>query len=150
MVHDLHISKCDIEYNEENTTLHISLRIFIDDLEAALLNRGAEDLFLCTKKEHEEAELHIVNYLHDMVKLVIDDEEIEFNYIGKEISDDLAAVWCYLEIENININNTLSIENRVLMDLFEDQRNIVKVKLSKTKKEHFLFDNSDYTGEIKL
>ena len=150
LVHDLHISNCEIEYKEEDTTLQISLRIFIDDLELALVNRGAEDLFLCTKREHTEAEVYILDYLHDMVKLEVDGQTIEYDYIGKEMSDDLAAVWCYLEIENIDINTSMTIENRILMDLYDDQRNIVKVKLSKTKKEHFLFDPSDYKGEIQL
>ncbi len=149
-VHDLHISNCEIEYKAEDTTLQISLRIFIDDLETALVNRGAEDLYLFTKKEHAEAEDKIIAYIHDMVKLEVDGQAIEYNYIGKEMSDDLAAVWCYLEIEDVDINTSLSIENRILMDLYDDQRNIVKVKLSKTKKGHFLFDPTDFKGEIQL
>jgi len=129
LIHDLHMSNCEIEYKAEESVIQISLRVFIDDLEAALVKRGTENLYLCTKKEHSEAENYITEYISEMFKIYVDGKEIPHKFIGKEMSEDLAAVWCYLEINNISINTALSIENQVLMDLFDDQRNLTKVKL---------------------
>jgi len=150
ILHDLHMSNCEIEYKADESTIQISLRVFIDDLEAALVERGSEDLYLCTKKEHPKAEEYIVNYVNEMFKINIDGKDIAYSYIGKEMSEDLAAVWCYLEITDISITEKLVIENQVLMDLYDDQRNLTKVKLGKNNKEHFLFDSSDYTGDIQV
>ncbi len=149
-VHDIHLSKCDVEYNKEEKSVEVSLRVFIDDFELALTERGATDLFLCTKKEHPDALSYMEAYLKENFKIQIDDEELSFDFIGKEISEDLAAVWCYLEIPNVEFERNFTVINKVFMELYADQRNIVKVKLDENTKEHFLFDPSDYTGKIDL
>jgi len=148
--HDIHLSKCEIEYVKEEKTIQISLRMFIDDLELALTDRGASDLFLFTKKEHPEALDYIDQYLRETFKVQTDNQELSYQFIGKEMSDDLAAVWCYLEIEDVEFEHNFKVENKVLMELYADQRNIVQVKLDKNIKEHFLFDPSDYVGSIDL
>lgn len=149
-VHDIHLSNCEIVYKAEESSVQISLRIFIDDLEAAIVQSGTEPLYLCTKKEHADSESYIVEYIKDMFKIQIDGTPTEYNFIGKEISDDLAALWCYLEIENATPTKSLGIENQVLMDLYDDQRNLTKVKLAKNNKQHFLFEPTDYTGTIDV
>ena len=148
--HDIHLSKCEIEYIKEEKTIQISLRVFIDDLELALTEKGATDLFLCTKKEHPEALDYIDQYFRETFKVKTDDKELSYQFIGKEMSEDLAAVWCYLEITDVEFERNFKVENKVLMELYADQRNIVKVKLDKNIKEHFLFDPSDYVGSIDL
>jgi len=150
LLHEFHVSKCEVEYVKEERSVQISLQIFIDDLELAMKNAGSEDLFLCTKKEHPEANKYIQAYLSTVFKINVDGEEMEYAYLGKEMSEDLAAVWCYLEISNTDILSSFGIENKVLMETFPDQKNLVKVKLSKTTKEHYLFDTKDYKGEINL
>jgi hypothetical protein len=148
--HDIHLSKCDVEYNKEEKAVQVSLRVFIDDFELALTEKGASNLFLCTKKEHPEAQNYMEAYLRENFKIETDDKQLSFDFIGKEISEDLAAVWCYLEIPNVEFERNFTVINKVFMELYADQRNIVKVKLDKNTKEHFLFDPSDYTGKIDL
>ena len=149
-VHEFHVSKCEVEYQQAERSVQISLQLFIDDLESALKNTGSEALFLCTKKEHPKANTFIKEYLATVLKIEIDGKDMIYEYLGKEMSDDLAAVWCYLEILDTDIHQSFSIENRVLMETFDDQKNLVKVKLSKTQKEHYLFDTEDFKGEMKL
>lgn len=150
VLHDIHLSNCEIEFKQEESTVQISLRVFIDDLEAAIVQRGSDPLYLCTKKEHTDATSFIEEYIQDMFKIHVDGTHAVHTFVGKEISDDLAALWCYLEIENVSINETLSIENQMLMDLYDDQRNLTKVKLAKNNKHHFLFDPSDFIGNIDI
>ncbi len=148
--HEFHVSKCEVEYVKDERSIQISLQLFIDDLESALKNTGSENLFLCTKKEHPEANDYIKAYLDTVFKIQVDGQEMSYEYLGKEMSEDLAAVWCYLEISNTDILESFSIENRVLMETFDDQKNLVKVKLSTSQKEHYLFDSDDFKGEMKL
>ena len=125
--HDFHISKCLIEYSEEQSALQFSLHIFIDDLEEALRLQGADNLFICTEKENEEAEKYIIRYLHQRLQIELDDQMLQYNFIGKEISEDLAAVWCYLEIPKIQSPKKLMVSNSILMEVFDDQKNIVNI-----------------------
>ena len=99
--HDFHVSKCLIEYNPQANALQISMHIFIDDLELALESQGTERLFICTRMEHPKAETYMQRYLEQNFKLTVNQKPIKYDFLGKEISEDMAAVWCYLEITDI-------------------------------------------------
>ena len=97
MLHDIHLSKCLLEVNESDEAVQISMHIFIDDLEEALRRQGADNLYICTEKEAEEAETHIFDYLQAQFRIELDGQEKAYEFIGKEPSEDLMGVWCYLE-----------------------------------------------------
>ncbi len=140
--HDFHFSKCLIELNPEQNTLQISWHIFLDDLEQALENQGTGKLFLCTAKESEKGETYLFKYLTENLNIKIDNEPFSPQWVGKELSDDLAAVWCYFEIKNIEGINKIEITNTLLTELFDDQKNIVHLLGPKNRNGYFMFDNA--------
>ena len=125
--HDFHVSKCLIEYNEQEKALQISLHVFIDDLEEALRRQGADKLFICTEKEAADAEKYIDRYLKQNFVLEVNGRQAEYRFLGKEISDDLMAVWCYLEVLDVDQMEQLAVTNKILTEVFDDQKNIVSV-----------------------
>jgi len=145
--HEFHVSKCLIEYNEKEQALQITLHLFIDDLEEALRLQGADKLFICTEKEHEEAEGYIAKYLQQKFTVGLEGKVRDYHFLGKEISEDLMAVWCYLEIENVPDINQLHVKNALLMDAFDDQKNIIRIVGPQKKKAYFLF-NQTHNEEI--
>jgi hypothetical protein len=126
-VHDFHVSKCLIEYRPDEQALQISLHLFIDDLEYALEQRGQKDLYICTAREKESADKIIAAYLARKLSLEVNNRKHAFEFIGKEVSDDLSGIWCYLEITNIKELKALSIHNSILLEIFDDQKNIVSL-----------------------
>ncbi len=127
--HDFHVSKCLIAYSASDQALQISLHLFIDDLEAALIKGGAPaDLRLCTRAEHEEAETYLQRYLGRHFRLTVNGAAIRPEFLGKEISDDLQAVWCYLEAPVTADLRSLGLTNSLLLDVFDDQKNLVRVE----------------------
>jgi len=146
--HEFHVSKCQIEYFEAEQSIGISLHMYIDDFEEALGNLGAKELFLCTEKENPSAEKHISDYLNEKMAIQLDDQEVSFKYIGKEASDDKIAVWCYLEIEKVADFSKCTITNTVLMEAFEDQKNIIAIKGPKAKKAYFMFERDQVTESV--
>jgi|GEM_PF-118022 len=138
-LHEYHMSNIDIEYNAETEALEIIIKIFIDDLEDGIKASGIEEkLYLCTDRESETGDDHIYTYLQDKMKLNVDGEDVSFNYIGKETSEDLVAMYCYLEVENIPIVNEITVSNNMLMEVFDDQINIIKLKSKSTGKRGFM------------
>lgn len=148
--HDIHLSKTDIVYNHQTESLEITLHIFIDDLESVLAMQGNTGLKICTPKESENAEYLISEYLKKNLKISTGNTELEWNFLGKEISDDLFAVWCYMEVEKPPLGKDLKVEVNLLNELYDDQKNIVKVEFDKTHKEFFLFDNKQFKGTLAL
>jgi hypothetical protein len=117
-----------MHYRPEQQALQISMHIFLDDLELALRERGHDKLYLCTKKEAAGANELVEAYLRDEFQLTLNGELRDFNFVGKEISDDLAAVWCYLEITDLPRLESLELRYSILMDTYDDQKNLASLE----------------------
>ncbi|NRB46428.1 MAG: hypothetical protein HRU41_02065 [Saprospiraceae bacterium] len=148
--HDYHLSKCLIEYSTTDQALQVSMQLFIDDLEEALRLQGHDKLALCTSKEAPEAEIYFEEYLKKHLLLTVNGEPRNYNYLGKEISEDLLSLWCYLEIEGIPQISSLNVSNDILMEAYPDQQNIVSVKGPSNQSGMWLFSKGKSTGEVKF
>ncbi|MDF1694280.1 MAG: hypothetical protein P1U56_00515 [Saprospiraceae bacterium] len=147
--HEFHMSRTTVNYDTEERAIQISTSIFIDDLELSLKELGHDSLLICTRKEKENAEHYIHTYLKENLVIQADGKDLAFTFLGKEQSDDLSAVWCYLEAYDVGSFNTLSITNTILTAQFEDQKNITMVQVDKERIAHLLFtvDNTAETVE---
>lgn len=126
-IHDFHVSKCVVDFKPQEEALQISLHLFIDDLEEALRQQGHHDLLICTERESKQAESIMKSYLQQHLQLYVNDKASTFTFIGKEMSDDLSGVWCYLEITGVETLNALKVKNNLLFEIFDDQKNIVSI-----------------------
>ena len=149
-VHEFHVSKLIVEHSQEDKALQITLHLFIDDLEEALREQGADNLFLCTERESKKADEYLYKYLQQKLKLQKGGQELKFDYVGKEVSEDLQAVWCYLEITDINAIKQLNISNSLLMEIFDDQKNIVNVRIPGVKQGYFLLVKGNSSKDLEF
>ena len=149
--HEFHISKCEIAYNEADQAIQISLHLFIDDLEEALAAKGFKNLAIGMDEETAKAEQHIADYLAEQFEISINGEQHTYSFLGKELSEDLQAVWCYLEIENITSVEQLTVRNQILTQTFDDQKNIISIRSSaKGRKGYFLFDGTTFEDTVSF
>ncbi len=126
-LHKFHVSKCLVEFNEPEQALQVSMHIFLDDLEEALRRKGADDLFICTKMETEKAEAYLAQYVAENFVLEVNGQPLEYEFLGKEPSEDLQGVWCYMEILNVNSLKDLKITNNILLEVYDDQKNVISI-----------------------
>ncbi len=140
-LHKYYVSLTEIEYVKEEQSVQIITRIFIDDFESALRNRYDVNLTLQTKNENLETEYYIEKYLKDKLKITINDKLLPFNFLGKEYEDDM--VLCYMEIPNIESVSSIEVVNKILYDLFPDQKNIVRIKINTINKSILLIKEND-------
>jgi len=117
-VHEFHLSKSTINYNTTEQAIQITMNLFIDDLELALKEYGADSLQICTRYESDDAEDYILQYINDRLIIIIDDKPVEVSFIGKEQSDDLEAVWCYFEVLDIGSQEDIYPTNQNLSDVY--------------------------------
>ncbi len=141
--HKFYVSVTQIEVNEKTKSLEIISRIFIDDFEKLLRERYDESIELMTKNEANEKKIneYIDRYLAQKLQINVNGKDVKFNFLGKEYENDIML--CYLEIENIESLKTIKIKNKVLMDLFEEQQNIIHVKKGKKRKSLILEREND-------
>lgn len=143
LFHDIHLSKCEVRYNEPESRIQISAHIFIDDLEDALKIRGVEDLKIGTEKEVETADGYIASYIESKLIFKNGENEYKHSFLGKELSEDLMAIWCYIEISEVQDCQMVEVENRILQELYEDQRNILAFTSASGNKQYAIFDKGD-------
>jgi len=88
--------------------------------------------------------------LEQQFKINVDDQDIKFDFIGKETSEDLAAVWCYLEVPHLKSIKKMTISNSILMDIFDDQKNIVNIVGPNQERGYFLFQKGNSTDSLSF
>ena len=147
--HEFHISNCEIEHLAADKSITIVLHLFIDDLELNLKNLGYDSLYISTGKESERTNDILGSYFKEKLNLTADAEKINLIFLGKETSEDLMAIWCYLEATDIPDFNEITIENKILLDTYSDQKNITSFLKSNGKKIHFLFEKGDEIQSLK-
>ena len=125
--HKFYVSTTIIEQNVQLNSLEITIKLFSDDLEQALQQYSDEPIRLGDKREHEEAERWVEEYIRERLNLNFNDHPAHLTYIGKEIEYDLSYV--YFELTAIPEFNVLTIDNQLFFDLFEEQVNIVHLRL---------------------
>lgn len=138
VTHDIHVSVIEIEYNAEADSYQMAAKIFVDDLQSALILNGSDSLFLFEPNEIISADEAILGYINKHVKINTRDNAQPWVWVGKELSEDLAATWCYLEMPNVSDHSAMELDISVLMDLYEDQQNIVKIKAFGEQYHHLL------------
>jgi len=139
--HKYYLSLTQIEYSQEQKSLQIIINVFMDDIETALNKDYSIDLQLTTKKELKTADEYFEKYLKEKLKFKLLDQELSFNYLGKEYEGDL--VYFYLEIQDIETPQSLEISNKILVQHFEDQQNVVKMKIGKKRRSKILTKEND-------
>jgi hypothetical protein len=124
--------------------------VYLDDFESSLATDGFRELKILTKKESPLADSLVEDYISKHLILETDGQKRKLDYIGKEISDDFLAMWCYLEIYNVEQLKVLKIKNDILMELYDDQQNIASVKLDRQRKGHFVFSKNKIIETLQL
>jgi len=137
LIHKFFVSVTEVELNKEEKSVQIITRLFIDDIEEVLEKRyNISKLYLGEEKENPLVDQYLTEYLTQKMSFVINGREVELTFIGKEYEDDLMI--CYLEIQKIRSIKTIELKNEVLMDVFEEQQNIVHVKIEDERKSVIL------------
>lgn len=142
-VHEFHVSRCEIVFRSETGAFEITHHMFADDVELALREDYEGPLHLATELEVAEADSVFANYLMDRLALSFDDVDVPLHYLGKEAGEGDAAMWVYVEANLDELPEELTIVVELLLDTFNDQKNIVSFQVDNGRKQMFLLDRSE-------
>ena len=140
-LHKYYVSVTEIEYVSEQKSVQIISRIFIDDFESLLRNRYDERLTLDLENEDDLVNYYTEKYLKEKLKITINGQSVEFNFIGKEYEEDIML--SYLEIVDVDDISSIQVTNRILFELFPEQKNIVRFKINSKNKSILLIKEND-------
>lgn len=112
------------------------MKLFTDDLELTIKNKHDLILNLSSKNELKESDSLIYNYVVDNFKIQSGKKYQRPTFVGKEIENGITFI--YLEIPFFSIEKELLVKNTVFFDTFDDQSNIVNIKLDGKLESAFL------------
>lgn len=130
--HPFHVSVVEIEHNATDKTLEISCKIFTDDFESILAKNYHVKVDLINPSNKDAMDTLVKRYLNSHLAIKANGKPVVFNYIGYE--NEKEAAYGYIEVENVLSVSKLDITNTILFDKFDDQMNIVHVKVNGERK----------------
>jgi len=145
--HKFYVSITKIEYVKEKNSLQIITKIFTDDIEDALQQRYDTSISLDTKKETEAVDEDLKKYLLQKMIIKVNGKTVRLDYIGKEYDTDMLVA--YIEVKDVKELNTLEIENKILMEMFSEQQNIIHLKTPKSRRS-LILDKDEPSGKLKF
>ncbi|WP_397363583.1 DUF6702 family protein [Olleya sp. R77988] len=139
--HKYYVSITQLEFVKDTQSVQIISRIFVDDFERLLRKRYDETIVLSDSINESKIDGYIEKYLLDKIEIKIDNQTKVISFIGKKYEEDI--MHCYLEIENVPSITSFEIQNKVLYDMFEEQKNIVRTKINGKNKTFVLIPEND-------
>ena len=131
-LHKYYVSVTDVEYSLVNKSLQITSRLFIDDFQNVLQERYGASI----KLEDEISDVYVEKYFKKKLLIEVNNTLKSYTYIGKEFDGDM--LHCYFEVENVSDIQSITVTNKLLIELFEGQQNITHITINDKKKSFLL------------
>mgnify|MGYP001165539807 FL=1 len=134
LIHDYHITHTTIFYNKKSNSFEITIKVSVEDLERSLETKEFNKLRIGSQRESKIADNLIENYFNKNFFLFINNNQTDYEWVGKEIDDNLHDLYLYFEIENLTLESdieSLIIENTVFLENQENQINLARIEFEK-------------------
>jgi hypothetical protein len=133
----------------KNDKIEVELKFFMDDLEVCMINDNFPVMLLGTDKAHKNAGEFIEEYIKRHFKLNINNiKDYDFvrfkaskNCYDEPCNPDLLAVWCYLEVPNIQKVSSVEVYSDLIVEQYPDHKMVCKF-VDKRKTKNFVLDES--------
>ncbi|GAB5400657.1 MAG: hypothetical protein Aureis2KO_22420 [Aureisphaera sp.] len=145
--HKFYVSITKVEFAEEEQSLQIISKIFIDDIEDVLQERYDKNLVLGEGYEKDSDVSLMKKYVLQKLDVQVNGVPMKYEILGHEYENDIVKI--YIEILQISELESIMIENKILMDMFEEQQNIIHVKRYK-KRKSLVLDRDNPKGTLNF
>ena len=125
LLHPFFVSVIEINQNEKEATLEISVRTFTNDLEKMIQAESNTSLDISQPAQKKKADVLIAAYLKKRLNLKSNGATCNLEYVGFEIQKE--STWTYFEVKNIKQLKQLDVLCEVLFGVNNQQINIIHV-----------------------
>lgn len=136
LLHPFFVSVIDINHNEKEATIEISVRCFTNDLEKMIAADTKTTIDLSASNQKNKGDALLKAYLSKRLNLSVNGNKSNLDYVGFEIQKE--STWTYFEIKNIKQLNQLNVLCEVLFGVNDQQINIFHVNAKGVRKSYEL------------
>ena len=134
--HPIHISVTNMDYDMDKQLFEVSFRIFWDDFETIIWRNYDVNLKLTQQDERKDKELYFSKYIFDHFLIKADAKLLHGSFKKGEIKE--LSIWMDFSFSCPPDIKKLEIENRIMMDMFDDQTNLLIVRFKEVEKAYTL------------
>ena len=145
--HVFYVSITRVKWNVDVARLDVSVRIFTDDLEEAIVAKGGPRLRLWTGQAHADRDRHVSDYLASRLAFRVNGVDRQLTYAGME--DALDATACLVQITGVDRVETIEVENRILIEMFDTQANVMRFEIGGERK-YVNLSKKTVTGTVRF
>lgn len=130
--HPYYMSVAELKYNESEHALQGTIKLFVNDFEAALSKINGKKVDLINDKDSLAINGMIKNYIHLHFVLNLNGKKQPYRYVGFEHEDE--SIWVFIEVLNCPKPQNVLINNSLLYDNLKEQMNLVHLEVGGEKK----------------
>lgn len=138
IAHPLYVSLCDISYSQDTASIKITLTLFTEDLEMAIQQKKGQSLYLGSEKQADTAEEAVFEYLKAQFSIKLNLTPLVLDSLQKEISIGKTRTTCVFDNISLAELKEITVSHLSFFELFEEQRNLVRIKTAVSKKNMLL------------
>jgi hypothetical protein len=136
LLHPFFVSVIEINHNEKEATLEISVRTFTNDLEKMIQAETNTSIDVSQPAQKKKADALIAAYLTKRLNLKSNGIKCNLEYVGFEIQKE--STWTYFEVKNVKQLKQLEVLCEVLFGINNQQINIIHVTHKGERKSYEL------------
>jgi hypothetical protein len=142
LTHPFYISMTEINYNNKNNTVEVSVRIFTDDFEKTLRKNCNCKVDLLTPQDKKAMEKLVNIYVLKHLQIKVNGQLQNLEFAGYQLEEE--SIWNYFVIKNIQQVKGIEINNTLLHDYREEQINMLHIKANGKEQT----DKLDYPDKL--
>ena len=148
-MHPLHITYTSIEIDPKNDSIWLSHKFFTSDFTLLFQHLFEKQVEPKINQDFSKAELDLINnYLSYRFILTSGTDTIPLHFQRKDQDDE--SLWLYFKGRlPDNGLTSLSVQNQLLLDLYEDQTNLVIIICGK-EETGFTFNSTDQQAVYEM
>ena len=144
-LHRFYVAIYQVKFVPEKKMIQVTTRVFIDDLNEALENKFHKKTYLGTENVSSEDIQFLKKYFSDKFSLTINGQQKTINYLSYELESNV--IICYFNIKDISKVNTMEVENKILIEVYPEQQNIIQFDIN-NKKQNVLLSSETTKGML--
>jgi hypothetical protein len=122
--HPFYLSVIEAEYSSKTKELGISIKVYPDDMEAAL-KKALNKTVSFSENNKDQNNMLIEAYIKSHLGIKINGTQSSYNYMGYEYSNE--SIFIYFSITSLKNVKSIEIDTDIMYDYKDEQSNIVHI-----------------------
>jgi len=141
--HPVYISTMSISIIDKK--IDFVMKLYLDDIEDALRLKNGFSISIDENQKLNSNYEYVEKYISENFKVYFNSEKVDLIFLEKKIINDVLELKTNIQFEDKIIN--IKIKNKILLDVYDNQSNIVFIK-NLEKKYYYKFDISNTEKNI--